>query len=288
MDYKQLNNGMKLPQLGFGVYQIPLEETEQAVYQAIKTGYRLIDTAIAYSNEVQTGQGIKRAIDEGLVTRADLFITTKLFIQDVGEEKSQAAIEESLKRLGVDYIDLYLIHQPYGDIYGSWRALVSAQKEQKIKAIGVSNFDSAKLIEFIQMNGGTKPQVNQIEVNPWNQRNEDFLYHQKYDVQIEAWAPFAEGRHGLFENPTLLEIATTYHKTVGQIVLRWAIQRGAIVLAKTIRPERMAENLAVFDFELSLEDMAKIAQLDKQESAFFNHHDPLIVEQFMERLSSEN
>lgn len=283
-----LNNGVTMPQLGFGVYQIPLEETAEAVYQAIKAGYRLIDTASIYGNETETGEGIKRAITEGLVTREELFVTSKLFILQASEDKAKETIEHSLETMGLTYLDLYLIHQPYGDIYGAWRSMVAAQKTGKLRAIGVSNFKSAKMIEFVGLNE-VKPQINQIEVNPWNQRVEDQEWHEKYDVQVEAWAPFAEGRHDLFTNPTLAEIGTQYGKTVGQVVLRWLMQRGIVALAKTVRPERMAENIAIFDFELSQKDIEKIAALDKKESAFFDHDAPQQVEWFMVRmLDTEN
>ncbi|MCH5033922.1 aldo/keto reductase [Listeria monocytogenes] len=278
-----LNNGVEMPQLGFGVYQIPLEETAEAVYQAIKTGYRLIDTASIYGNEKETGEGIKRAINEGLVTREELFVTSKLFILQAPEEKAAETIEHSLKVMGLDYLDLYLIHQPYGDIYGAWRSMVAAQKAGKLRAIGISNFKSAKMIEFVGLNE-VKPQINQIEVNPWNQRIEDQEWHEKNGVQVEAWAPFAEGRHELFTNPVLTEIGKQYGKTVGQVVLRWLMQRGIVALAKSVRPERMAENIDIFDFELSKEDIEKIAALDMKESAFFDHDAPQQVEWFMNRM----
>lgn len=278
-----LNNGVEIPQLGFGVYQIPLEETAEAVYQAIKVGYRLIDTATIYGNERETGQGIKRAIDEGLVRRVDLFVTSKLFILQAPEEKAAETIEQSLNVMGLEYLDLYLIHQPYGEIYGAWRALVAGQKSGKLRAIGISNFKSSKMIEFFGLNEVT-PQINQIEVNPWNQRIEDQEWHEKYGVQVEAWAPFAEGRHDLFTNPILAEIGRQYGKSIGQVVLRWLIQRGIVALAKSVHPERMAENIDIFDFELSSEDVEKITALDMKESAFFDHDDPQQVEWFMNRM----
>lgn len=278
-----LNNGIEIPQLGFGVYQIPLEETAEAVYQAIKVGYRLIDTATIYGNERETGQGIKRAIDEGLVRREDLFVTSKLFILQAPEEKAAETIEQSLNVMGLEYLDLYLIHQPYGEIYGAWRALVAGQKSGKLRAIGISNFKSSKMIEFVGLNE-VIPQINQIEVNPWNQRIEDQEWHEKYGVQVEAWAPFAEGRHDLFTNPILAEIGRQYGKSIGQVVLRWLIQRGIVALAKSVRPERMAENIDIFDFELSSEDIEKITDLDMKESAFFDHDDPQQVEWFMNRM----
>lgn len=278
-----LNNGVEIPQLGFGVYQIPLEETAEAVYQAIKVGYRLIDTATIYGNERETGQGIKRAIDEGLVRREDLFVTSKLFILQAPEEKATETIEQSLNVMGLEYLDLYLIHQPYGEIYGAWRALVAGQKSGKLRAIGISNFKSSKMIEFVGLNEVT-PQINQIEVNPWNQRIEDQEWHEKYGVQVEAWIPFAEGRHDLFTNPILAEIGRQYGKSIGQVVLRWLIQRGIVALAKSVRPERMAENIDIFDFELSSEDVEKITALNMKESAFFDHDDPQQVEWFMNRM----
>lgn len=278
-----LNNGVEIPQLGFGVYQIPLEETAEAVYQAIKVGYRLIDTATIYGNERETGQGIKRAIDEGLVRREDLFVTSKLFILQAPEEKAAETIEQSLNVMGLEYLDLYLIHQPYGEIYGAWRALVAGQKSGKLRAIGISNFKSSKMIEFVGLNEVT-PQINQIEVNPWNQRIDDLEWHEKYGVQVEAWAPFAEGRHDLFTNPILAEIGRQYGKSIGQVVLRWLIQRGIVALAKSVHPERMAENIDIFDFELSSEDVEKITALDMKESAFFDHDDPQQVEWFMNRM----
>ena len=283
METIKLNNGVEMPQLGFGVYQIPLEETSEAVYQAIKVGYRLIDTAAIYGNEKETGEGIKRAIDEGLVSREDLFVTSKLFILQAPEEKASATIEHFLKIMNLDYIDLYLIHQPYGDVYGAWRAMVAAQKSGKLRSVGISNFKSSKMIEFVGLND-VKPQINQIEVNPWNQRIEDQEWHEKYGVQIEAWAPFAEGHHDLFTNPLLSEIGSQYNKTVGQVVLRWLMQRGIVALAKSVRPERMAENIDIFDFKLSKEDIEKIETLDMKESAIFDHDAPQQVEWFMNRM----
>lgn len=283
MQFITLNNGVKMPQLGFGVYQIPAQETAQAVYQAIKIGYRLIDTATIYGNEKETGEGIKQAIADGLVTRQELFITSKLFILQTPEVTASQTVEQSLATMGLDYLDLYLIHQPYGDIYGAWRALVAAQQSGKLRAIGISNFKAAKMIEFVELNE-VKPQINQIEVNPWQQRLEDQKWHEKYQVQIEAWAPFAEGRHELFTNPTLASIGKKYHKTVGQVVLRWLMQQKTVALAKSIHPERMAENIDIFDFELSKDDMREISRLDKKESAFFDHDAPEQVEWFMQRM----
>lgn len=288
MNYMTLNNGEKMPQLGFGVYQIPNEETEKAVYQAISAGYRLIDTAISYGNEVEVGAGIARAIADGLVTRENLFITTKLFVNNVfNQTTATEAIDESMDKLGLDYIDLVLLHQPYGDTFDAWRALTDAQANGRIKSIGISNFDSAQMIEFTRMNDmKVTPQVNQIEINPWNQRKADLAWHEKYHVQAEAWAPFAEGRHELFTNPILSEIAVKHQKSVGQVVLRWLKQRGVVALAKSTKPERMRENLDIFDFALDATDMDKIAELDMKESAFFDHHDPEMVEWFMDRIEN--
>lgn len=288
MNYVNLNNGKKMPQLGFGVYQIPNNETEEAVYQAISSGYRLIDTAISYGNEKEVGAGVARAIKDGLVDRSDLFITTKLFVNNVfNQETAAKAIDESLQNLGLSYIDLVLLHQPYGDTFGAWRALVKAQADGQIKSIGISNFDSAQMIEFTRMNDmKVTPQVNQIEINPWNQRKADLPWHEKYQIQPEAWAPFAEGRHDLFTNPVLSKIAKKHQKTVGQVVLRWLMQRNVVALAKSTKPERMRENLDIFDFELDNIEMHEIAALDMNESAFFDHHDPEMVEWFMDRIEN--
>ena len=289
MNYITLNNGEKMPQLGFGGYQIPNEETEEAVYQAIVAGYRLIDTAISYGNEAEVGAGVARAIAEGLVSREDLFITTKLFVNNVfNQETAATAIDESMTKLGLTYIDLVLLHQPYGDTYGAWRALATAQANGRVKSIGISNFDAAQMIEFTRMNDvKITPQINQIEINPWNQRKSDLAWHEKYHVQAEAWAPFAEGRHDLFTNPVLSEIAEKHQKSVGQVVLRWLMQRGVVALAKSTKPERMRENLNIFDFELADTEMDKIAELDMKESAFFDHHDPKIVEWFLDRIETK-
>lgn len=288
MDYMTLNNGEKMPQLGFGVYQISNEETEEAVYQAIVAGYRLIDTAVSYGNETEVGAGVARAIADKIVAREDLFITTKLFVNNVfSQELAAKAIDESLTKLDLAYIDLVLLHQPYGDTFGAWRALANAQADGRIKSIGISNFDSAQMIELTRMNDmKITPQVNQIEINPWNQRQADLAWHEKYQVQAEAWAPFAEGRHELFTNPVLSEIAEKYHKSVGQVVLRWLMQRGVVALAKSTKPERMRENLDIFDFVLDDGDMDKIEELDMKESAFFDHHDPEMVEWFMDRIEN--
>ena len=286
MNTVTLNNGVKMPQLGFGVYQIPKENTTQAVYDAIKIGYRLIDTATAYQNEKETGLGIKKAILDGLVKREELFITSKLFILETPEEKAWQTIQNSLKIMDLDYLDLYLIHQPYGDIYGAWRALVKARKNGLVRCIGVSNFKVGKMVEFSWLNE-VKPQINQIEVNPWYQRITDQVWHEKYGVQIQCWAPFAEGKNNLFNNPILNEIGQKYHKTAAQVVLRWLIQRNMVVLAKSIHKKRMSENIDVFDFELSKKDLAQIETLDQNQSAFFDHDDPVRIEGLKKFLTGE-
>lgn len=268
-----LNNGVKMPILGFGVFQIndPLE-CEQAVVDAIEIGYRLIDTAASYLNEEAVGNGIKRSG----IPREELFITTKLWVQDTGYEKTKRAFNLSLERLQVDYLDLYLIHQPYGDVHGSWRAMEELYAEGKIKAIGVSNFQEDRLMDLIIHNKIT-PAVNQVETHPFHQQIENAHFMKEINVQIEAWAPFAEGRNELFTNERLQSIAKEYQKSPAQIVLRWLIQRGIVVIPKSVRKERMLENITVFDFELSEENMALIAQMDQKESLFFSHRDPEIV-----------
>ncbi|MGX4763887.1 aldo/keto reductase [Holzapfeliella sp. JNUCC 72] len=272
-----LTNNISVPELGFGVFQISEEgATKQAVLDAIKTGYRLIDTAASYGNEVEVGQAIQEAIEAGLVTREDLFVTSKLWVEDVTADKAPQAIQDSLDRLQLDYLDLLLIHQPYNDIFGAWRAMEAAYEAGKLKSIGISNFDVAQatnLAEFSKI----KPMVNQIEVNPFNQNIEKVNYLQDYGITVEAWAPFAEGKNGLFTNPILSEIGQKYHKSVAQVILRWLVQRNIIPLAKSVNPERMAQNIDVLDFELSKEDMDQIKTLDTQTSQFFDHHDPEMI-----------
>lgn len=274
MKFVTLNNGIKMPILGFGVFQISdYDECVRCVKDAIEVGYRLIDTAQSYGNEEAVGQ----AIQECGVLREELFITTKLWISNAGYDKAKASIEESLRKLQLDYLDLVLIHQPLGDYYGTYRAMQDLYKEGKIKAIGVSNFFSDRLVDLTLFNE-VVPAVNQIEVNAFHQRVEDQKVMEKYQVQIEAWAPFAEGRNGMFTNPDLVEIADRYQKSVAQVILRWLIQRNVVVLAKSVKKERMIQNIDVFDFELSDEDMKRISQLDKQESSFFNHADYQAIE----------
>lgn len=274
-----LNNGIKMPILGFGVFQIAdLAVCEQSVVDAIEVGYNLIDTAQSYGNEEAVGKAIKRSG----VPRDELFITTKLWVSDYGEEKAKKAFEASLKRLQLDYLDLYLLHQPFGDVHGSWRALEKLHKDGKIKAIGVSNFYPDRVMDLIMANE-VVPAVNQIEVNPLYQRYDDQKFLEENKVQPEAWAPFAEGRNNLFQNEILVAIGKKYGKSVGQVVLRWLIQRNIVALAKSTHKERIAENFDVFDFELSDDDMKQITTLDMNESSFFSHRDPEAVKRIMGR-----
>jgi 2,5-diketo-D-gluconate reductase A len=279
MQYVTLNNGLQMPILGFGVFQIADPAAcERAVVDAIETGYRLIDTAASYMNEAAVGQGVKNSG----VGRQDLFITSKLWVQHTGYERTKAAIDNSLRRLHMDYLDLYLIHQPFGDVHGSWRAMEEACRAGKLRAIGVSNFHPDRLMDIIAFNE-IAPAVNQVEVNPFHQQAEATAFMQANGVQAEAWAPFAEGRNGLFDNGVLAAIASRHGKTVGQVVLRWVVQRNIVALAKTVRRERMRENLAIFDFALTEDDMSAIAALETGASSFFSHRDPEMVKWMSER-----
>jgi len=279
MEHVTLNNGSRMPMLGFGVFQIPdAQECERSVIDAIHTGYRLIDTAASYKNEEAVGKGIRNAG----VAREDLFITSKLWVEDVGYERTLAAIDKSLRRLQLDYLDLYLIHQPYSDVHGAWRAMEQAHRQGKLRAIGVSNFHPDRLMDITVFNE-IKPAVNQVEVNPFLQQVDAAPFMQELGVQAQAWAPFAEGRNNLFQNAVLTEIGERHGKTVGQVVLRWLMQRGIAALAKSVRKERMAENIAVFDFQLDDADMARIATLDTNTSSFFSHRDPAMVKWMSER-----
>lgn len=269
----KLSNGVEIPAVGFGVFQIDNGGTKQAVLDAIDAGYRLIDTAQAYGNEAEVGAAIK----ESSVDRKALFITTKVWISSTGYEVTKKAFQDSLAKLQLDYLDLYLIHQPYGDVYGSWRAMEELQQAGKVRAIGISNFNADRFVDLAQHND-VIPQVNQIELNPWNQQADEIAWMKKLNIQPEAWAPFAEGRHGLFTNAELSKIAAAHNKGVGQIVLRWLYQRGVVSLAKSVHKERMVENINIFDFELSTTEMQQITTLDKKESAFFDHRDPAMVE----------
>jgi 2,5-diketo-D-gluconate reductase A len=268
-----LNNGVEMPMLGFGVFQIPdAEECERSVYDALSTGYRLIDTAAAYGNEEAVGKAIKRSG----VPREELFVTTKLWIQDAGDEATKQAFERSLQRLQLEYLDLYLIHQPFGDVYGAWRAMQALYRAGRIRAIGVSNFQPDRLMDLM-VHHEVAPAVNQIETHPFNQQIEAQKFLQANQVQIESWGPFAEGKHNIFENDVLLSIAGEYQKTVAQVILRWLTQRGVVVIPKSVRKERMSENFNVFDFELSPADMEAIVALDTKVSSFFDHRDPQVV-----------
>ncbi|WP_169089053.1 aldo/keto reductase [Paenibacillus sp. PL91] len=268
-----LNNGVKMPILGFGVFQIAdADQCEQSVYDAISAGYRLIDTAASYLNEEAVGRAIKRSS----VAREELFITTKLWVQDTGYERTKKAFENSLERLQLDYLDLYLIHQPYGDVFGSWRAMEELYREGKVRAIGVSNFQEDRLIDLI-IHNEVVPAVNQVETHPFNQQIENAKFMKENNVQIESWAPFAEGKNNLFQNEALVSIAQKYNKSVAQVVLRWLSQREVVVIPKSIRKERIIENFNIFDFELSQEDMESITTLDTKQSLFFSHRDPEMV-----------
>ncbi len=279
MQNVKLNNGVEIPILGFGVFQITdSSECERSVVDAIQTGYSHIDTAASYLNEEAVGRGIKQSG----VAREKLFITTKLWIQSNGYEGTIKAFENSLKRLQLDYIDLYLIHQPFGDVYGEWRAMEELYQQGKVRAIGVSNFPPDRIMDLMIHNKIT-PAVNQIEVNPFHQQIDTQKFLQDNSVQVEAWAPFAEGRNNIFQNELLLSIAAKHKKSVAQVILRWLLQRGIIVLAKSVRKERMIENISVFDFELSTEDMAAITTLDTKTSSFFDHRDPEMVKWLGER-----
>lgn len=274
MEFVTLNNGLKMPKVGFGVYQIKnQEQCKQAVLDAIDVGYRLIDTAQSYGNEEAVG----KAIQETQVPRSELFITTKVWISNYGYEKAKASVEESLKKMQLDYIDLVLLHQPFNDYYGAYKALEDLYKEGKIKAIGVSNFYPDRLVD-LAIFSDVKPAVNQVEVNVFHQQTTAQTYNEKYEVQMEAWAPFAEGRNNMFTNPELKAIGDKYGKSIAQVILRWLVQRGIVPLAKSVKKERMQENINIFDFELSDEDMAVIAKMDKKESSFFDHYDASTVE----------
>jgi 2,5-diketo-D-gluconate reductase A len=269
-----LDNGVQMPILGFGVYQIPAEQTEQAVTDALAAGYRSIDTAAAYVNEEAVG----RAIKNSGIPRDELFVTTKLWVSDTGEDNTKRAFEKSLQRLGLDHLDLYLIHQPFGDYYGSWRAMQQLHSEGVVKAIGVSNFYPDRLVDLIDHNEVT-PAVNQIETHPFFQRTADQELMHERGVQIESWGPFAEGRNNLFSDPALSEIGAAHGKSVAQVVLRWLIQREVVVIPKSVRADRIAENIDVFDFDLTDDEMTRIAAMDTGASLFLDHRDPAVAAQ---------
>ena len=276
MMFKELENGVKIPMIGFGVYQIPAEDTKRCVLDAISVGYRHIDTAQTYFNEESVGEAIKEC---GL-NREELFITTKVWLQHYGYEKTKASVEESLRKLKTDYIDLMLLHQDYNDVYGAYRALIDLYKEGKLRSIGVSNFYSDRLVDIASFTE-ISPMVNQMEINPLHQRKELQEWANKYNCALEAWAPFVQGKNGIFENETLKAIGDKYNKTVAQVIVRWLLQRDIIVLAKSTHKERMAENINVFDFALTEEDMKKISDMDEQRSSFHVHTDPNTVEWFV-------
>ena len=265
-----LNNGVEMPLLGFGVFQVPdLVECERSVADAIQAGYRLIDTAASYGNEEAVGNAIRHSG----VARKEFFITTKLWVSGAGYEKTKAAFERSMQKLQLDYLDLYLIHQPYGDVYGSWRAMEELYGEKRIRAIGVSNFHPDRIMDLV-LHNTIRPAVNQIETHPFHQQVETQRFLQDNQIQIESWGPFAEGKNNIFQNEVLRSIGSKYHKSVAQVILRWLTQRGVVAIPKSVKKERMAENFAIFDFELQPDDMAAIASLDTKASAFFDHRDP--------------
>lgn len=272
MQTVKLNNGVEIPILGFGVYQIPPAETEQAVIDAIKAGYRHIDTAQAYANETEVGSGIKNSG----VAREELFITTKIWVENVSYDGVVNSFQASLDRLGMDYVDLLLIHQPYNDVYGAWRAMDELQKSGKIRAIGVSNFAVDRVVDLSLFND-TTPAINQIEINPFNQQTEAIAALKAEGIVPEAWAPFAEGKNDIFQNEVLSEIGQKYQKSVAQVIVRWLVEQDIVVLAKSTKPERMSENIDIFDFSLTDEDKAAIATLNIGESQFFSHSDPNMI-----------
>jgi diketogulonate reductase-like aldo/keto reductase len=279
MQKVKLNNGVEMPLLGFGVFQVTdLAECERSVLEAITTGYRLIDTAASYMNEEAVGKAIKSSG----VPREDLFITTKLWIQSNGYEGTKKAFEASLKKLGLDYLDLYLMHQPYGDVYGEWRAMQELYKEGRVRAIGVSNFHPDRLIDLI-IHNEVVPAVNQLETHPFQQQIETQTFLQENGVQIESWGPFAEGRNGIFQNELLASLGKKYNKSIAQVILRWLTQRGVVAIPKSVRKERMEENFNIFDFELSADDREAIKTLDTKTSSFFDHRDPAMVKWLGER-----
>lgn len=278
-----LNNGIKMPILGFGVFQITdLEECENSVIEAIKSGYRLIDTAASYKNEVAVGNAIKKCG----VPREELFITTKVWVEDVTYEKTKKAFYKSLEKLQLDYLDMYLIHQPYNDVFGAWRAMEELYEEGKIRAIGVCNFSPDRLVD-LSINSKIKPAINQIETHPFCQQIEPHKILKDENIQHQSWGPFAEGKEGIFENELLKSIGKKYNKSIAQIILKWLIQRDIVAIPKSVKIERMVENINIFDFELSDEDMSKIATLDKNQSSFFNHSDVAMVKWLCERKLEE-
>lgn len=277
MNYVTLNNGVQMPQLGYGVYQVTKDECERCVLDALKVGYRLIDTAQSYFNEEEVGS----AIAKSGIPREEIFLTTKVWIEHYGYEEAKASVLESMRKLKVDYLDLCLLHQPFSDVYGAYRALEDLYDEGKIRAIGISNFYPDRMVDIASF-ARIKPAINQVEIHPHNQQIVSKEWHDKYSVQMEAWAPFGEGRGGIFDLPELKAIGDKYGKTVAQVILRWHLQRGIVVIPKSTHIQRMEENFNVFDFELTAEDMKAIASLDKKQSSFFSHTDPGMVEWFVQ------
>ena len=277
MEYKTLSNGIKMPVLGYGVYQVTKAEAERCVSDALEVGYRSIDTAQSYFNEEEVGN----AIAKSGIARGDIFLTTKVWIEHYGYEACKKSVEDSLKKLKTDYLDLMLLHQPFGDAYGAWRALEEFYEKGILKAIGISNFYADRMVEFASFNR-IKPMVNQVECHPLNQQIEAKKWNDKYGIQLEAWAPFGEGRGGLFENPALREIADAHGKSTAQIMLRWHLQRGIVVIPKSTHKERMAENLNVFDFALSDDEMAQIASMNEHDTGTVNFGDPQFVKYLIE------
>lgn len=268
-----LNNGVEMPILGFGVFQVPdLKECERSVSDALQVGYRLIDTAASYGNEEAVGHAIRRSG----IPREQIFVTTKLWLADAGYDRTKKAFERSRQRLQLDYLDLFLIHQPYGDVYGAWRAMEELYREKRIRAIGVSNFHPDRIMDLM-LHNQVKPAVNQIETHPFHQQVETQRFLQENQVQIESWGPFAEGKNNIFQNELLRSIAAKHRKSVAQVIVRWLTQRGVVAIPKSVRKERMAENFAIFDFQLQPEDMTAIASLDTKQTAFFDHRDPAMV-----------
>lgn len=277
MEYVTLYNGVKMPIVGYGVYQVSKEECERCVLDALSVGYRSIDTAQSYFNEEQVGH----AIAKSGVPREEIFLTTKVWVEHYGYEAAKKSVLESMQKLQTEYLDLVLLHQPFSDYYGAYRALEDLYEEGKLRAIGVSNFYPDRLVDIASFNR-VKPMVNQVETHPFHQQAEAKKWMDKYGIQMEAWAPFGEGRGGLFENPVLTQLAQKYNKTTAQIILRWHIQRGVVVIPKSTHKARMEENLQVFDFALEPEDMKQIAALDQKKSSFFSHSDPAMVEWFVQ------
>ena len=276
MEYIALRNGVKMPILGYGVYQIPQDICERCVLDALQAGYRALDTAQSYFNEEQVGS----AIEKSGIPREEIFLTTKVWIEHYGYEQAKASVLESMRKLRTDYLDLVLLHQPFADYYGAYRALEDLYEAGKLRAIGISNFYPDRMVDIASF-ARIRPMVNQVEVHPLHQQDEAKQWLDKYGIQMEAWAPFGEGRGGLFTNPVLTQIGAKYGKTAAQVILRWHIQRGIAVIPKSTHVERMRENLDVFDFTLTPEDMAAVAALDEKQSVFFSHQDPAMVEWFV-------